>query len=405
MKQALYSVIKRELKRIFTDKRMLVTLFLVPALSIGLIYTAIGYFASNFINDVETHMPSYVISDAPESIIKYIESETDFNQNASITYVEGQSVEAYASGIRDGSLDMFVRFSDDFDQNIHAQTAAKVYTYYNYGEDYSTEANQDFVNQVLKPFKQSVLDERFTNAYTIDVFDIEDMSETAETVNVEKASGKILSSIIPMLLSIFLFAGAMSVVMDSIAGEKERGTLATMLVTPAKREAIAIGKMIAHAIIATLSALSSIVGIIITFFILMLILPDGIDAGVQIGYGFTDILYLIGFAIMLVGIYVGVISLLSALSKNVKEAGTYITPVYMVIMVVSFMNMYAFNTEPLWKYAVPVYGQITGIKEILMYQITPLKFGVALLSALVVWTILVLIIRNLFNNEKVIFTS
>ena len=405
MKQALASIIRRELKRIFTDKRMMITLFLVPALSIGLIYTAIGYVSMNFINDVEEHNATYVLNDTPDRMVTFINEQTGFLDHADLVFVENQDVSNYAGDIRAGKLDMYVDFSDNFDEGIANIKAAVVYTYYNYGEDYSIEAKNNFEDNILIPFRTYVQETRFQNAYAVKVFDIEDMSEKAETVNVEKAAGKTLSSIIPMLLSIFLFAGAMSVVMDSIAGEKERGTLATMLVTPVRREAIAIGKMISHAIIATLSALSSILGMLVTLVVLMLMLPDEIGSGFELHYQWLDMVFLIGLIIMLVGIYVGVISLLSALSKNVKEAGTYMTPVYMVIMVLSFMNMYAFNAEPLWKYAIPIYGQITGLKEIFMYQITPLKFGVSLISAVVTLVLLVVLIRNLFNNEKVIFTE
>lgn len=71
----------------------------------------------------------------------------------------------------------------------------------------------------------------------------------------------IFSSMLPMLLMIFLFTGCMSVAPESIAGEKERGTIATLLVTPVKRSHIAIGKIIALSIIALLSGISSTLGI------------------------------------------------------------------------------------------------------------------------------------------------
>jgi sodium transport system permease protein len=405
MSQALKSIIKRELKRIFTDRRMVITLFLVPALSIGVIYSVIGYISMNFIKDVEDHVSSYVISNAPESFKDFLAQDPTLTKDAQLTFVTNEAVAVYATAIKDGSLDMFAQFSDGFEESVAAVESASVYTYYNYGEDYSEASYNRFVDEMLDAYRSSIQKSRFDNPNAITVFSVEDLSETAETVNADKASGKILSTIIPMLISIFLFAGAMSVVMDSIAGEKERGTLATLLVTPVKREAIAVGKMVSHAIIATLSAISSVAGMLLTFGILLIMMPDELNIGVTLGYGFTDILYLIGLIIMLVGIYVGIISLLSAISKNVKEAGTYMTPVYMVIMVVSFMNMYAFNAEPLWKYAIPIYGQIVGLKEIFMYQITPLKFCIAFANAAVTWTILVIWIRNLFNNEKVIFTS
>ena len=66
----------------------------------------------------------------------------------------------------------------------------------------------------------------------------------------------VFSSLLPMLLMMFLYSGCASVAPESIAGEKERGTIATMLITPTKRSDIAIGKILALAIIALLSGTS-----------------------------------------------------------------------------------------------------------------------------------------------------
>jgi sodium transport system permease protein len=67
-----------------------------------------------------------------------------------------------------------------------------------------------------------------------------------------------------MLIIMFLFSGAMSIGPDSIAGEKERGTIATLLVTPVKRSEIAIGKVMSLSIISLFSATSSFIGIMLS---------------------------------------------------------------------------------------------------------------------------------------------
>lgn len=68
---------------------------------------------------------------------------------------------------------------------------------------------------------------------------------------------------LPMLLMLFLFSGCMAVAPESIAGEKERGTIATLLVTPMKRSDLAIGKILALALIALLSGISSALGTVL----------------------------------------------------------------------------------------------------------------------------------------------
>ena len=55
MNQSLKVIINKELKRVFTDKRLILTLFVLPAVSLALIYSIIGYIAVEFMQDVKTH--------------------------------------------------------------------------------------------------------------------------------------------------------------------------------------------------------------------------------------------------------------------------------------------------------------------------------------------------------------
>ena len=52
-------------------------------------------------------------------------------------------------------------------------------------------------------------------------------------------AGMLVVSIVPLLLLILVFSSVMSIAAESVAGEKERGTMATLLATPIKRHDIA----------------------------------------------------------------------------------------------------------------------------------------------------------------------
>ncbi|MCK7484352.1 MAG: ABC transporter permease subunit [Bacillus subtilis] len=65
-----------------------------------------------------------------------------------------------------------------------------------------------------------------------------------------------LSTLLPMLVVMFMFTGAMAIGPESIAGEKERGTIATLLVTPVKRREIALGKVFSLGVLSLISAAS-----------------------------------------------------------------------------------------------------------------------------------------------------
>lgn len=408
MKRSLQIIIKKELKRVFTDKRLVVSIFVLPIVSMVVMYSIIGFVAASFIEDVKEHESRVVINNAPRSFKAYEQSEA--THKLMIEYIENGSISDYKQRILDGDLDLFVTFQPDFEDALTLYKSGdipSITTYYNYGEEYSAEAYKQLTRDVLPGYKSTILEDRFGDLSVVEVYTVKDESEKENVVNKEKATGKMASTILPMIISIFLFAGAMGIVMESVAGEKERGTLATLLILPVKREIIAMGKIISLSIVSLLSALSSVVGIVITFLVLGLLFPggNGLSQVFELNYGPVHILQIFIAMMCMVAIYVSLIILLSSLAKTVKEAGTYITPIYMVVMVLSFMNMYAFHTEPMWKYAIPAYGQVLALKEILMYQITWAKLGVSVISAGIFTAILIYIIRGIFNNEKIIFTE
>ena len=109
-------------------------------------------------------------------------------------------------------------------------------------------------------------------------------------------------------MMIFLFSGCMGVAPESIAGEKERGTIATLLVTPMNRGQLAIGKVISLGVIALLSGLSSFIGTFASLPSLMGGADTGMDASI---YGVTDFVMLFGVILSTVLLIVGLICVIS----------------------------------------------------------------------------------------------
>ena len=86
-----------------------------------------------------------------------------------------------------------------------------------------------------------------------------------------------MAMIMPMLMVSFLFSGSMGVAPEAIAGEKERGTMATLLVTPINRAHIAIGKILSLSVIALLSGLSSFLGVILVSGLVVILFTTGLS--------------------------------------------------------------------------------------------------------------------------------
>ena len=207
-----------------------------------------------------------------------------------------------------------------------------------------------------------------------------------------------------MLVSVL--SGCVSIAPESIAGEKERGTLTTILVTPIKRSELAIGKIISLSIVALLSGLSSFVGMILS-------LPKYIESFVSDEsqkisanlYGAGEYIVLLVILLCTVLVMIAIISVISAYAKTVKEAGTYVSPVMVIVMVIAFATMFNSGAKPGYMYAVPLYNSIQCMQEIFTFKINTMHIIMTCASNIVCAGIFVFILTKMFNSEKIILSK
>lgn len=193
---------------------------------------------------------------------------------------------------------------------------------------------------------------------------------------------------------------------DSIAGEKERGTIATLLVTPVKRFEIAIGKVMSLSVISLMGATSSFIGII---FGLKNMLNSasggetGIDASI---YGVNDYLMIVVVLFATVLVIVGIISVISTYAKTIKEAGMFIMPFYLVSIIIGLSSMFsgeaATNTL---LYLVSIYSSVNMLISILTFNVVPMQLLLMVVSSVVYVSILIYVMNRLFQSEKVMFSK
>jgi sodium transport system permease protein len=217
-----------------------------------------------------------------------------------------------------------------------------------------------------------------------------------------KGIGQGLAMLLPMLIVMFLFSGAMSIGPDSIAGEKERGTIATLLITPVKRSEIAIGKVFSLSVISLFSATSSFVGIMFSL--------DNLIGNNDINsfeiYGINEFLMLFVVILSTVFVIVGLISVISAYAKTIKEASTLILPFYFSSVVIGISTMFSGEASAsLVSYLIPIYNSVNMIIAILTFEVNALHFAINVGANVVYLAIFIFILNRLFQSEKLMFSK
>ncbi|BCJ92635.1 hypothetical protein acsn021_02040 [Anaerocolumna cellulosilytica] len=400
-------IIKKELARVFNDKKLIVSLFIMPGILIIGMYYFIGQMQSAMINDLEKHISTVYIQNEPEGF-KDILAENNFQ--ADIKYLtEGEDLTEVKEGILNGDIDLLVVFDKGFLESINnyqsAEVIPEVKTYYNTSEDYSSNARSLFVTQILTVYQQELLTERFGDLNQLTVFQIDKDPESSVIVNNDKASGKAFGMLLPYLITFMLFQGAMALGVDAITGEKERGTMASMLLTPLKRSEIVVGKIIS---ISILSSLSAVIYAVAMIFAMPLLMSGASSNSGEMALKFTlgqgaELLLIL---LALVYLYVAIIALASVLARTVKEASSYVAPMMIVVIAAGLITMFTGNSEKqLAMFAIPVYGSAISIQNILVGELTLAQFGMTVGGTVVLAIIITYLITKAFNSEKIMFNA
>lgn len=383
------AIIKKEFARFFLDRRMLLTTVILPGLLIYVVYTIIGSFVSGLAGGAGAY------SVAVRNMSDYLSPV--FGQSEVFEISDAtESDDYYKDMVSSGELDIYVIFPESFDADITeivaggGDSSPNVEIYYNSSNDNSSAAYSAFVG-VLDAFEESISNVFDVNAGSADY----DLSQTS-------AANYILSAIVPMVLLVMLFSGCMAVAPESIAGEKERGTFATMLVTPVKRSHIAVGKIISLSCISLLSGMSSFLGLIMSLPNLMGGVIGGIDLSMfNAGHYFM----MLGVMLATVLLLVAAISCISALAKSVKEANSYVGPLNIIVMVVGLLSSFVGSSGSPFMYLIPVYNSAMLVTDVMALAASPLNFIITLVSNIVYAGLLVFLLTRMFNSEKIMFNK
>ncbi len=389
------TIFKKELTRFFKDKRMVISSLILPGLMIYLVYSLMGSGMQGMFSDKE-HTPTMYVSQMPEELAPLFSAV-----GMQIKDGENKTEEQIFEEVRGGETDIYIVFPEGFFEAVEnppqdgsALLKEKIYPnvkiYFNSAEQNSSTAYSLAVS-VLDAFE-----------YKDDnKFDINNSADEKFDLATDKdVTGMIFSMLMPMLMMVFIFSGAMAVAPESIAGEKERGTFATILVTPVSRAGVAIGKIFALSVISVLCGLSSFIGIILS-------LPKltGGMAGVSASvYTVGDYFALFGVVVSTVLMIVAMISVVSAFAKTVKEATAYITPLMIVNVLLSVTCMFG-NGAPqsVWLYFIPLYNSVQAFNAVFSFTAIALNLAVAMIANLVYTGLLVWLLTKMFKSERVMF--
>ena len=186
-------------------------------------------------NDVKSHAPIVYLQNAPEGVEQYLKA---YNEKMDLRTVDDE--QKVTEEIRDGSADLWIAFPQDFLEQIEVYKTGdeipQIKVYYNPSKSIRQAAYEGVAGGCLEVYRQALLSERVGDMQSLTVFTVNSDNPDMVIQDEQKAGGKALGMMLPYFVTILLFAGAMGLGTDMVAGEKERGTMASMLVAPIKKK-------------------------------------------------------------------------------------------------------------------------------------------------------------------------
>ena len=392
----IFSIFKKELTDVLRDRRTLFFMIAMPVIVMPLIFIGSLKFQEYQNKKSEEKILNIAIVNESDDIQirDYI-----LNQKG-VNLIENIDADSLEKGIKSDSLQGGLYIGKNFLNNISTNQMGTVEIYYK-SSDLMSKAKKR-INNALDQYKNEVVSERLLR-FDIDKNLLEplqiidkDMSTKKETI------GKALGGLVPYMLVIFIFLGAMYPAIDLGAGEKERGSLETLLSSPATKFEITVGKLMVVSLTGLVSGLISVVGITAPMYFIDNI-PDQIKSTVLEIISPFMIISVIFLMIPIAIFFASMLLSISFYARSFKEAQSLMGPLNIIIIVPLMLTLGPGIEIDHITALIPLINVGLLTKEILAGSVEPIYFIETLSSLLFFAAIGIRFSVYWFNKENTIF--
>ena len=358
-------VAKKEIIEFVRDWRTIVALVLIPLLLFPLLFIAFPVVMQNEAAELEQKTVDILIQS--DDIENYLVQEI-VNQSATISI---EPLPADLESLSDSGNNTYQLRELEIDAILRMELRNETWYYailHLSTSEQSNEARSRLLD-VLSQWEDDLTAERIESAglnveSTLNPVQWDGTISDADVATKGEQAGMLLSLFIPFVLAIWTASAAVQPSIDMTVGERERGTLESLLSLPLSRTELLLGKWLAVVTITGVGVALQISGLL---FGIAYLASDFIDVPSLSLPAIVLLTLAVGFyGTMIVALYLA----LAMRSKSVKEAGSVLTPVTLAmilpILLTQFINLD--DVELFW-FGVPFVNVLLGLRELLLNRI------------------------------------
>ena len=401
----MFEVFKKELRELLRDKKTLIFIVALPVLIFPLLFGVMAFMSSQAALEAEQKVHTYAIING-----HYAQEFTDkVFYHKSFELYKGEetftSVEDLTAAVKAGTIDMGIYLPADAKKALDEAKQSKWEVVYNDAKainflfDRVSELANDFGNRLQQQKLLSFGISEEQQAAVLNPIEV----VKVDTADKRENLGEKIGGFIPYLLIPLVLMGATYPAIDLGAGEKERGTLETLLLTPITRTQLVLGKFVtllaASIATTTITVLSMGVWISIAITFIDLAVIKTAFSSLKV----IDLALIFILLLPIAAIFSSLALAISIYARSFKEAQNYMTPLTMGVIFPIIIALLP-NVELTTKTAfVPVTNVALAIKEIIKGTIDYTLLGLIFLATVIVAGALLAFCVKWFNKEEVLF--
>ena len=395
------TIFRKELTDTLRDRRTLVFMLLVPIVAIPLLMMGMSKLMIRQITKVQEETSKIVITGRewlPSELDSMFTAATDLTFVDSSTFADTGLVEV----LQLGRYEALVAVPDSFATHLQMERSARIEIKCDRAELRSEQAEDRLVD-LLDDYRALLIEHRLTER-DVSVAILEPFEVNRENVApMQKMVGEKLGMMLPYLIIIMCFMGAMYPAIDLTAGEKERGTLETLLVSPAARIEFVMGKYMVVVFTGLVAALLSLGSLVFSMKYMVDQLVAQVGSMLAMEFEASTIVLIVLVVLPLVGIFAGVLLSVSIFARSFKEAQSYVTALNMAVILPAVVSILPGVELDYTLAMIPVVNASLIMKEAISGSIMWNYVIVALLSNSILAALSLVFCKKWFERESVIF--
>ena len=392
-------VYRKELTDMLRDRRTIVSSILVPILMFPLLMLGIGALAAVVVRKATRESPTVMLrgEEHAPALSKLL------RENKRLEIVP--AAENYVQQINDKKLRAAVEFPANFEENIRAKPREpQTLTVYHYEGEFRSQNVLRHLKAAVDKYNDQVVASRVATAKIPATVLTAFETRKQNVASPEKVTGNILGMILPYFVIILCLTGAMYPAMDLTAGEKERGTIETILASPVNRSDLVLGKfflVLTFSVVTTaLSVLSFSGSVLIGAELLSRVTKEFVLA---VSGKSAAVVFLM--VVPLAATFSALLLAISLIARNYREAQSYLGPLIFLVILPGMASMLP-GVELTTRLAlVPILNVSLVSKEIFAGQYHWNHIGLIFASTCVYAALALYVAVRQFNREEVLFRS